>query len=56
MVPQFLILKKRTLICIPSKSCIEIGTIKSIEKNNKAIEEAKMGDDVCVSIVSKINI
>ena len=47
------ILKKGTPICIPSKDGIEIGMIKSIEKNHKDVEEAKSGDEVCISIVQK---
>ena len=47
------ILRKGTPICIPSADCIEICFIKSIEKNHKEIEEAKVGDDVCISIFQK---
>ena len=46
-------LKKGTPICIPSADGIEIGLVKSIEKNHKEVEEAKIGDEVCISIVQK---
>lgn len=44
------ILKKGTPICIPSKDCIQIGTIVSIEKNNKQIDSALTNEEVCVNI------
>ena len=44
------VLKKGTPICIPSKENIEIGTIVSIEKNNKQIDQALINEEVCVNI------
>jgi translation initiation factor 5B len=49
------VLKKGTPICIPSADGIEIGLIKSIEKNHKELEEATVGDEVCISIIQKEN-
>ena len=34
------------------KQYIDIGTVQTIEKNHKAIEEAVVGDDVCICIIS----
>jgi translation initiation factor 5B len=51
------ILKKGTPISVFSndeeRKEIEIGIIASIERNHKQIDEASMGDDVCVSIIQK---
>lgn len=47
------ILRKNTPIHV--NSC-DIGRVKSIEKNNKAIDEAKVGDDVCIMIEQKENL
>ena len=53
------ILKKGTPLCIftkdEEKKEILIGLVNTIEKNNKQIEEAIAGDDVCISIVQKDN-
>jgi len=45
------ILKKGTPICVPSQEGIEIGSIVSIEKDHVQLEEAKMGEDVCIEIM-----
>ncbi len=45
------ILKKGTPICIPSKNCIEIGIVESIEKNNKQVDQALTNEEVCINIV-----
>jgi len=54
------ILKNGTPLCIITKyederKEILIGIVNTIEKNNKQMEEAIAGEDVCISIVQKDN-
>ena len=44
------ILVPGTPIAVPSKENLEIGRVSSIEINNKAIESARRGQEVCVKI------
>jgi len=39
-----------TPICVPSKEFIYLGAISSIEHNNKEMESAKKGDEICIKI------
>uniref|UniRef100_F1KRS4 Eukaryotic translation initiation factor 5B n=1 Tax=Ascaris suum TaxID=6253 RepID=F1KRS4_ASCSU len=43
-------LKRGTPLCVPSKDCIFIGTVSSIERNHEQVDLAKTGDEVCVKI------
>ncbi len=45
------ILKKGTPICIPSKNCMELGIVETIEKNNKQLEQALTNEEVCINII-----
>ena len=47
------ILKVGTPICIinQNKELLEIGSVNSIQKNHKNIQQAVAGDDVCVNII-----
>jgi len=44
------ILKVGTPLVIPSKEFIEIGKVTSLEKDHKPVDEAKVGDEVCIEI------
>jgi len=44
------ILKAGTPICVPSKEFVFIGVVTSLEVNNKQIESATTGLDVCIKI------
>ncbi|KAK4469735.1 hypothetical protein MN116_007258 [Schistosoma mekongi] len=39
-----------TPICVPSRECVHLGRIFSIENNHKPMEEARTGMEVCVRI------
>ncbi|CAH8490519.1 unnamed protein product [Schistosoma turkestanicum] len=39
-----------TPICVPSRECVHLGRIFSIESNHKPVEEARTGMEVCVRI------
>ncbi|CAH8843184.1 unnamed protein product [Trichobilharzia szidati] len=39
-----------TPICVPSRECITLGRVFSIESNHKPVEEARTGMEVCVRI------
>lgn len=43
-------LKRGTPICVPSKDCIFLGTVSSIERNHEQVDLAKTGDEVCIKI------
>ncbi|ETN80796.1 putative translation initiation factor aIF-2 [Necator americanus] len=43
-------LKRGTPICVPSKDCIFLGSVASIERNHEEIQLAKAGDEVCIKI------
>ncbi|KAK5974753.1 IF-2 domain-containing protein, partial [Trichostrongylus colubriformis] len=39
-------LKRGTPICVPSKECIFLGAVSSIERNHEEVQMAKAGDEV----------
>ncbi|CAH8506651.1 unnamed protein product [Heterobilharzia americana] len=39
-----------TPICVPSRECVNLGRVFSIESNHKPVEEARTGMEVCVRI------
>ncbi|VDP30834.1 unnamed protein product, partial [Heligmosomoides polygyrus] len=43
-------LKRGTPICVPSKDCIFLGAVSSIERNHEEVPMAKAGDEVCIKI------
>ncbi|VDN51357.1 unnamed protein product, partial [Dracunculus medinensis] len=43
-------LKRGTPLCVPSKDCIQLGTVASIERNHEQVELAKKGEEVCIKI------
>lgn len=43
-------LKRGTPICVPSKDCIFLGTVASIERNHEQVDIARTGDEVCIKI------
>ncbi|PIO76205.1 putative translation initiation factor aIF-2 [Teladorsagia circumcincta] len=43
-------LKRGTPICVPSKECIFLGAVASIERNHEEVQMAKAGDEVCIKI------
>uniref|UniRef100_W6NDH0 Eukaryotic translation initiation factor 5B n=1 Tax=Haemonchus contortus TaxID=6289 RepID=W6NDH0_HAECO len=43
-------LKRGTPICVPSKECIFLGAVASIERNHEEVQIAKAGDEVCIKI------
>ncbi|EYB95003.1 hypothetical protein Y032_0165g53 [Ancylostoma ceylanicum] len=43
-------LKRGTPICVPSKDCIFLGAVASIERNHEEVQLAKAGDEVCIKI------
>ncbi|KJH48202.1 putative translation initiation factor aIF-2 [Dictyocaulus viviparus] len=44
------LLKRGTPICVPSKDCIFLGVVASIERNHEEVQLARAGDEVCVKI------
>ncbi|XP_071787061.1 eukaryotic translation initiation factor 5B-like [Asterias amurensis] len=44
------IVKVGTPICVPSKECIVLGAVSSIEVNHKNVETARKGQEVCIKI------
>ncbi|KAL7306867.1 hypothetical protein TKK_0001027 [Trichogramma kaykai] len=44
------IIKEGTPICVPSKDFVELGIVTSIESNNKPVETARKGQEVCIKI------
>jgi len=46
------VVKTGTPICVPSKEFIYIGVCTGIQHNNKDVDTAKKGDEVCVKIES----
>src|SRR5690606_27263655 len=44
------ILVPGTPICAPSKDCIDIGRISSIESHHKQVEKARNGQELCIKI------
>lgn len=46
------VLRTGTPICVPSKEFIYIGIATGIQHNNKDVDTAKKGDEVCVKIES----
>ncbi|KAE9414699.1 hypothetical protein Angca_006639, partial [Angiostrongylus cantonensis] len=43
-------LKRGTPICVPSRDCVFLGTVASIERNHEEMQLAKTGDEVCIKI------
>ncbi|KFM78349.1 Eukaryotic translation initiation factor 5B, partial [Stegodyphus mimosarum] len=48
-------LKEGTPLCVPAKDNLEIGTVSTIEVNNKIVDCAKRGQEVCIKIEPKSN-
>jgi len=46
------IIKCGTPLCVPSKEFIYIGICTSIQKNEKDVDTARKGEEVCVKIES----
>jgi len=46
------VIKTGTPICVPSKEFIFLGVLTGIQHNNKDVDTAKKGDEVCVKIES----
>lgn len=46
------VIKTGTPICVPSKEFIFLGILTGIQHNNKDVDTAKKGDEVCVKIES----
>jgi len=46
------LLKEGTPICVPTKEFVEIGRVASIEFNNKGMEMARTGQEVCIKILA----
>merc|ERR1712223_739992 len=44
------VVKPGTPICVPSKEFCNIGILTSIQNNNKEVDVARKGDEVCVKI------
>ncbi|KAF6774025.1 hypothetical protein AHF37_04483 [Paragonimus kellicotti] len=44
------VVRERTPLCVPSKDCIHLGRVYSIESNHKPVEEARTGQEVCIRI------
>ncbi|CAH8524666.1 unnamed protein product [Schistosoma bovis] len=44
------IVRVGTPICVPSRECVHLGRIFSIESNHKPVEEARTGMEVCIRI------
>ncbi|KAL3313798.1 Translation Initiation Factor 5B [Cichlidogyrus casuarinus] len=44
------ILKVGTPLCVPSKECVQIGKVFSIETNNKPMDSARAGSEVCIRV------
>ncbi|XP_011499452.1 PREDICTED: eukaryotic translation initiation factor 5B [Ceratosolen solmsi marchali] len=44
------IIKQGTPICVPSKDFIDLGIVTTIQINNKALETARKGQEVCIKI------
>jgi len=44
------VLKTGTPICVPSKEFVFLGIVTSLEINNKQIDKATTGQDVCIKI------
>ncbi|KCV72646.1 translation initiation factor 5B [Fonticula alba] len=45
-------LRVGTLLCVPSRDCVEIGRVTAIEVNHKAVPVAKKGTSVAIKIES----
>ncbi|CAF2840318.1 unnamed protein product [Rotaria sp. Silwood2] len=45
-------IKLGTPICVPSKDCIDLGRVVSIEMNHKSLDMARKGSEVCIKIES----
>ncbi|KAJ1370451.1 hypothetical protein KIN20_032175 [Parelaphostrongylus tenuis] len=43
-------LKRGTPICVPSRDCVFLGAVASIERNHEEVQLAKAGDEVCIKI------
>ncbi|CAF1038142.1 unnamed protein product [Didymodactylos carnosus] len=43
-------IKLGTPICVPSKDFVDLGRVVSIEKNHKALDVARKGQEVCIKI------
>ena len=46
------VVKTGTPICVPSKDFIDVGVVTSLQFNNKEVETARKGEEVCVKIDS----
>ncbi|CAF3572941.1 unnamed protein product [Rotaria sordida] len=46
-------IKLGTPICVPSKDCMDLGRVVSIEMNHKSLDVARKGSEVCIKIASK---
>lgn len=44
------VLREHTPICVPSRECVQLGRIFSIESNHKPVQEARTGQEVCIRI------
>jgi len=44
------VVKVGTPLCVPDHGCLEIGKIESIEKDKKAVTEARKGESVAIKI------
>lgn len=44
------VLKVGTPLCVPTKESLFIGTVSSIEVNQKPVELARKGQEVCIKI------
>ncbi|CAL8086253.1 unnamed protein product [Calicophoron daubneyi] len=44
------VLREGTPICVPSRDCVQLGRVFSIESNHKPVQEARTGQEVCVRI------
>ncbi|CAF4566735.1 unnamed protein product, partial [Rotaria sp. Silwood1] len=45
-------IKLGTPICVPSKDCINLGQVVSIEMNHRSLDIARKGSEVCIKIAS----
>ncbi|KER27664.1 hypothetical protein T265_05298 [Opisthorchis viverrini] len=44
------VLRENTPICVPSRECVHLGRVFSIEFNHKPLQEARTGQEVCIRI------
>lgn len=44
------VVREHTPICVPSRECVQLGRIFSIESNHKPVQEARTGQEVCIRI------